>query len=157
MMNILKAIEKSPHLKQCLGGHLPKNACRVQRCDILWAPEGYTRQRLFKSPKVEVVLLAWDAHAASPIHDHPNQYGFMYVLEGQLIEDTYLLGQNKLLHSKSRKIPREQCQYIPTGDNIHRIKSPVRSVSVHFYFPPKDHCYIYNMQGERQIKYLDCN
>lgn len=51
---------------------------------ITFHPDHYSRQRLFRDEKYEVLLLCWDNGQNTPIHDHDGQAGWITVLDGNL-------------------------------------------------------------------------
>lgn len=67
------------------------SACESWSLDrpLLARPNAYTRTCVYKDRDFEVLLLNWDAGAASAVHDHGGQHCWMLVLDGQLRVDDY--------------------------------------------------------------------
>jgi predicted metal-dependent enzyme (double-stranded beta helix superfamily) len=57
---------------------------------LLSRPGTYTRTCAYRDDSFELVLLNWDAGAASAIHDHGDQHCWMMVLEGRLKVDDFV-------------------------------------------------------------------
>ncbi len=57
---------------------------------LIARPGAYTRTRVYRDARFEVLLLNWAAGVASAIHDHGDQHCWMLVLDGQLEVDDYV-------------------------------------------------------------------
>jgi predicted metal-dependent enzyme (double-stranded beta helix superfamily) len=52
-------------------------------------PYAYTRTRLLRKPRYEVVVMRWSPGSTSPIHDHGNSRCWVLMLEGALQVENY--------------------------------------------------------------------
>ena len=119
---------------------------------------GYQRNVVFRSDEYEIIVIAWEPGARSPIHDHAERGCCMLVCRGELTEDRFrvvggcgcdntetyrntyrqecveLIGRNQISD-------RDGATYINNREGVHQIHNLTSETvySVHIYSPPL-HC-----------------
>jgi hypothetical protein len=81
---ILKDDEFTSAMERCARGF---GAYR-ERLPLL--AQAYTRTRLSKTPRYEIVVMQWAAGSQSPIHDHGDSRCWVLMLEGTLAVENFL-------------------------------------------------------------------
>ena len=125
---------------------------------VAFGAERYTRTRLHRSDRFELLLLCWERGQATPVHDHDGQAGWFTVLEGALGVQEYdreggpadlraLAAQEEtaaggLCLHQGRRYVVEAGRSVAEAEGpetIHRV-GPVggRALSLHLYAGPLD-------------------
>lgn len=125
---------------------------------ITFRPDRYSRQRLFRSPAYEVILMCWNRGQKTPIHDHAGQSGWISVIAGSLHVQEYARKSGPASLNDVAPDPQggvvplplepTASVVVPAGatiaeakapESIHRV-GPVngRALSVHVYAGPVD-------------------
>jgi predicted metal-dependent enzyme (double-stranded beta helix superfamily) len=93
----------------------------------------YARHLVFKSDRVEILVVCWHPGQASPVHGHGPSDGLMIILEGEISNTTY--------YSNGQKVTTVwrpgDVGHTPLGAQ-HEVKnaSCKDAVSLHIYAPP---------------------
>ncbi len=97
----------------------------------------YARNILMMHP-IEVAVLHWPAGVASAVHYHQGFYGYVVVLKGQLNNEEYRLGNEKIHEAQS--MCGLQGGILPERDGVvHRLvnaSSHQPAITLHIYYPP---------------------
>jgi cysteine dioxygenase len=124
---------------------------------LLSRPNGYTRTRAYGDDHFEVLLLTWDAGAASAVHDHGGQHCWMLVLRGSLQVDDYV----RLDRGERPGIARVEARdgrLLTAGGldlrsgplDLHRVSatSDAPALSLHIYARPLQRFLVYDETAE---------
>ncbi len=111
-----------------------------------WSEGTYTRNCLYRSDEMEVVLMCWDPKVYTPIHDHAGSNCWVYGLGGELTEDRYDYDQEKMTLSKSTKVHNGETCFINDEMGYHAManKSGEKTMTIHFYASPISSCQVYD-------------
>lgn len=95
----------------------------------------YARHLVFKSDRVEILLVCWRPGQGTPIHDHGESDGLMFILEGEITNTTYQADGRKV----STVWRKGDMGHTPVGAR-HEVKNTSNEdvVSLHIYAPPLD-------------------
>ena len=98
----------------------------------------YYRQQLFVNQLIEIVMISWNPHQGSRIHDHPDGGCLLRVMAGHLTEEVYYCGSTGLQLIQSQALVAGDCSYQEGQTYVHRITNPTdhHSLSLHVYSPP---------------------
>ncbi|HEX2835215.1 MAG TPA: cysteine dioxygenase family protein [Thermoanaerobaculia bacterium] len=147
-----------------------------------WLPDRHTRNKIFRSDMIEVMLICWPIGAVTPLHTHNGQLGWMTMLEGKLIVENYrklecnrpenqqVVGMDCLAGATQIEmehlgnelaIPGGPLNTVDKLQTIHRIRNLAewneRAVSMHVYSRPIDSCVVFDMEAQRcfrrELKY----
>ncbi len=98
----------------------------------------YGRNVLFQTDELEVILINMPPGEQTPIHDHGESIGCVYVVEGELVNMAFTLEENDrpVFLSENRVGEGEFLEV--TRDLIHLLhnSSDQRFISFHVYSPP---------------------
>ena len=118
------------------------------RSFALFDPVSYTRNRVAREERFELLLLCWGEGQESPIHNHEGQDCWMAVLEGRLEEVRFPMPApghvGPLTHGQSQVHGQGRVAFIRDEMGLHLVR-PVRgrAVSLHLYAAPYDECNVY--------------
>lgn len=119
-----------------------------------WDQQCYTRNCIEKNDHFELILLCWNPHHETPIHDHDGQKCWVYQLAGNITE-------KRFIHTDSGPIPREprllkpgQLSYMDDRMGYHVLKnnSDQRCLSLHLYASPIEKCMVYDPQSKQFLQ-----
>ncbi|HEY4434289.1 MAG TPA: cysteine dioxygenase family protein [Candidatus Cybelea sp.] len=118
----------------------------------------YTRTRVHREGRFEVVLLNWAAGAFSAIHDHGGEHCWMSVLEGSLWVDDFV----RLDHGERpgfARIEARESRLLGPGDldlrsgpfDLHRVGATTGApaISLHVYAAPLGKYAVYDELSDR--------
>jgi cysteine dioxygenase len=111
-----------------------------------WEADHYSRVCVAKNEKFELLLLCWNGHDQTPIHDHDGQKCWVYQLDGQIEEKRYNLeGDNELVEVLSTKLTPRNLTYMDDNMGFHSLinASSSRSLTLHLYVNPIEECSVY--------------
>lgn len=100
----------------------------------VWRDSGYGRTSLYYCESFELVLISWQPHADSGVHNHNKSEGVLKVLKGSLVETRN--GNPELGTNENTQVLGEGDVYaFPLG--FHRMINDTnnRAVSIHLYAP----------------------
>jgi hypothetical protein len=115
-----------------------------------WNPSRYTRNKLYGTPSMEVLLLCFEEGQESRIHDLDSQQGWVYVIEGELTKEQYVWSEVKeeMFLVQSVNLSEGSFTYendyigFHKGVNAHK----GRTVCLVFYAEPVRKTVVYNEQ-----------
>jgi len=139
-----------------------------------WLPDRHTRNKIFRSDMIEVMLICWPIGAITPLHTHNGQLGWMTIFEGRLVVENYrkvacnkpeneqVVGMDCLAGATAIEMQKLNTELaVPGGplntvdktQTIHRIINPAewneRAMSVHVYSRPIDSCVVFDIENQR--------
>ena len=129
------------HLLQQYDGHDWKGYKRLD-------PTTYTRVSVARGQRCELLLIGWNDHQESPIHDHPDSGCLLRVMEGKVVEQ---LHSPTDLETPTREVVRSSIEspisYLSGDDLVHRISNPTDdpAYTLHLYSPPGYVCKRWHM------------
>lgn len=99
--------------------------------------ECYARNTVVLNDQCELVVICWQPGQMSAIHDHGSSNCLYLVVEGEMVEERYRLGNGKPEPVDERTF-RTGDITIAAGDAVHRInnRGEKHLVTVHIYSPP---------------------
>ncbi len=180
----IRSIAAGVITKQKLYDYLVSYAIRTE--DLAryqsWLPDRHTRNKIFRSERIEVMLICWPIGAKTPLHTHNGQLGWMTMLDGKLVVENYhkvscnrpenqqVVGMDCLAGATSIEMKQLNTEVaVPGGplntvdkeQTIHRIINPAewneRAVSMHIYSLPIDSCVVFDLETQtcyrRDLKY----
>jgi cysteine dioxygenase len=105
----------------------------------------YTRNLISTDDKTyTLLLLVWNPHQVSPIHNHPCDGCWLNVLQGSIYETRYDDVLNTTSHNSYRSSDETTLSYITDNMGYHRVGNDNRegeiAVTMHLYSPPFDTC-----------------
>ena len=152
---------------------------------LLWSPERYTRNLIYRDPWFEVIALCWLPSQKTPIHSHNGQLGWLTVVQGELVCRNYRFVRSeeakKMPHGRyeepvGRPVEVElqssaTCEadgrvaVVDRRQTTHQIenleKSRHGSVSLHVYSKPIDSCVLFDETSRccarRRLQYYSTN
>jgi predicted metal-dependent enzyme (double-stranded beta helix superfamily) len=119
------------------------------------APDQYTRNLIYKSPEFELLLIAWPAGQAAPIHGHEGEKCWARVEKGELCFTNYCEipeGDSFRLKTVSTRVG--DLGYLDGPADIHKVENTSNrlAVTLHLYSRPFDACYIYDLANGRKMR-----
>jgi NitT/TauT family transport system ATP-binding protein len=120
----------------------------------------YARTLVHRDAQVEVLVLAWSAGAASPIHGHDGQACWLVPVWGQLLVQGYRALSGGQQAGPARLVPEGGPQRLGPGRldlrhpeaDWHQVRTApgvALAVAVHIYARPIDTCLVYDAQRGR--------
>ncbi|MET3726718.1 cysteine dioxygenase [Fictibacillus halophilus] len=97
----------------------------------------YGRNVLFKNERVEVLLVFLPPFSKTLVHDHGFSSGWIYVVEGSVLNLLYRKGNDGVSYERSEYYPKGEL-FSVEGDTTHAMYNPTFSatVTLHIYSPP---------------------
>ena len=95
----------------------------------------YERQTLHNDGKVEVVRIVWKPGDESPVHEHGDCAGMVFVSEGRVEETQYRKAGGKVVAKRINRYREGDCLH-ERSLGIHKISSREGAVTIHVYSPP---------------------
>lgn len=111
-----------------------------------WSDGCYTRNCLARCEEFEFVLICWDGHCKTKIHDHDGQDCWVYQVDGELRELRYKGPEDNLEVYSDRSLNEGELSYMNDKMGFHRIENPSdqRAMTLHVYANPIKQCKVYN-------------
>lgn len=141
---------------------------------VNWNPDRHTRNLIFRTPLIEVMLICWNVGNVTPLHTHNGQLGWMVMVEGKLkVENYRLVRCNKPENQEvvgidclagatdieMKLLGTETCEpggplnTVDKHQTIHRIQNPAEwstpAMSIHIYSLPIASCVVFDMENRR--------
>ncbi|MBT6439565.1 MAG: cysteine dioxygenase family protein [Flavobacteriales bacterium] len=101
-----------------------------------WNPEEYSRISIDKGDSFELVLMCWEPEQSTPIHNHNLLEGWIYVIDGQLTEESFIPANGKTTTLKGKEVINSgDVSYINDELGVHRVTNSHkgRTISLHLY------------------------
>ncbi|WP_298760893.1 cysteine dioxygenase family protein [uncultured Psychroserpens sp.] len=124
-----------------------------------WSQQKYTRNCLYRDVNFEVILLCWEKGQETVIHGHDGEDCWVYLLEGEMEEVFFNVEDQHLRKVGSQKVLPHQLTFMNDNIGFHKLKNSYegKSISLHVYAKPIEHCVSYNETSqqfiERQLTY----
>ena len=122
-----------------------------------WNDKSYSRVYLEEGDCFELIMMCWEEGQETLVHDHNDQEGWIFLLQGSLAEVIYQAnGEGESLDQISEMHLKEgEVSYINDDIGLHKIKNTNkgRTISLHLYADPIKEFSIYDEQtGNKHIK-----
>lgn len=112
--------------------------------------EPYSRNLIYKSDFVEIMIARWKPITACLPHDHGISEGCVWLARGNFIETTYAFNENNL--GKTKTIDVSEGTIIPVNQGeIHACSCDTDGLSVHIYWPSIHHMRVYDATKKRTL------
>jgi cysteine dioxygenase len=114
---------------------------------------GYSRNRVIKTDRFEVLVLCWKPGQKRRIHNHADSICAFKVIKGALINTNYRQDGNNVHFTSANKLSLSQHIVLSGVDNFHKIANdyPGNAVSIHFYSPPIEHYQVAIQEKDRSL------
>ncbi|MDX2001855.1 MAG: cysteine dioxygenase family protein [Chitinophagales bacterium] len=114
---------------------------------------GYKRIKLPVLP-VEALIMIWPPKVASAIHSHHNYWGYVKILEGNAMEDNYIIEGKQPVKIESRLLRTGSLVQEQEGavHCIRNVSEYERLVTLHVYYPPQRslaHTALFDLENNR--------
>ena len=107
----------------------------------------YTRNLIATDDRFSLMLLVWNPHKESPIHDHPCQGCWMRVISGSVVEHRYARDAeaHRLVPTSVTTASTGDTLYIDDSFGLHKVANPTDglAMTLHLYSPPFTRCCIF--------------
>ncbi|MFC7371614.1 cysteine dioxygenase [Fictibacillus iocasae] len=121
----------------------------------LLAPKGleYGRNVIFKNDNSEVILVYLPPLAKTLVHDHGYSNGWIYIVEGNVLNMIYEEREEELLFVDSQLYKREET-FSVSGETTHAMLNPALTpaISLHVYSPPLGRGRVFFAKEDQQVK-----
>ena len=130
---------------------------------IQFSDDGYARNVLYRDDSFEAICLCWKPGQGTPVHNHGESFGVVYVYEGALAVTGFRRDDDGSLPGRAELTPVTQA-IAASGSivmdrvgSIHRLGNPPfasrRVVSLHFYAGPLDVMELFDpLTGRVEVK-----
>jgi predicted metal-dependent enzyme (double-stranded beta helix superfamily) len=105
------------------------------RKHAVWNEEHYTRNCLYSTPSIEVLLMCWMPGQHTPVHDYSFKEGWTKILKGQLLLEYFRVDENGLVKTDEQVLKEGDIAYLRDDLGVHRFinESNENTVSLHIY------------------------
>jgi cysteine dioxygenase len=109
---------------------------------ISWSKEGYTRNQLYKSENLELVLTCWEDKQDSAPHDHGGSWGMVVPYDGQIYNRMFVVAEGNQVKEIAPILQQTGEVLVIEASDIHQVACACEKrnygphVSLHVYFPP---------------------
>lgn len=120
-----------------------------------WSAKKYTRNCLHRDADFELILLCWEEGQETSIHGHDGEDCWVYLLNGAMEEVLYTMNdEHELCHESTHSIATNQLTFMNDKIGYHKLKNtnPGRSMSLHLYAKPIDHCRFFDENSKQFIQ-----
>ncbi|GAB5538440.1 MAG: hypothetical protein Salg2KO_05430 [Salibacteraceae bacterium] len=116
-----------------------------------WADGCYTRNCLARCDDFEFILICWDGHCKTKIHDHSGQDCWVYQVEGTLHEIRFKGPEHRLDAYHEEQLNPGDLGYMHDKMGYHLIenRNKQRAMSLHIYANPIDECKVFDEESSR--------
>lgn len=139
---------------------LPELKALVERLELtpdlfagrmLFCPEAYARNLLFKNELFEAVCLCWQDDQRTSVHNHGRSFGVVVIFEGVMREEIFRRVEgDRLTLVHTRDLSPDGAIGAAPVDMIHRLGNGggpgSRLVSLHFYAGPLDEMDVFDLE-----------
>ncbi|MBA5762959.1 cysteine dioxygenase family protein [Vibrio sp. 404] len=114
---------------------------------------GYSRNRVIKTDRFEVLVLCWKPEQKSKIHNHAGSVCAFKVIKGALKNTNFVQEGGKVFLTSANKLSLSQYIVLSGVDNFHEIANDYaeNAVSIHFYSPPIEHYQVADQESDSQL------
>jgi cysteine dioxygenase len=124
---------------------------------IVFSPERYTRNLIFRNEIFECLAMCWDIGQSSSVHDHNDRLGWMYLASGRLFIQNYHVDARdpktrtcRLTATNGVELNAAQASNVDREHGVHRVSNLTRfgerAVSLHVYQVPMESCQVYSLE-----------
>ncbi|HEX9163585.1 MAG TPA: hypothetical protein VF980_17900 [Thermoanaerobaculia bacterium] len=172
----IKRLSEGLITKQKIYDYLVAYEIRHQDLDRYkhWLPDRHTRNKIYRSDLIEVMLICWPVGAITPLHTHNGQLGWMTMIEGRLVVENYhkiscnkpeneqVVGIDCLAGATEIQMEQQNTELVVPGgplntvdktQTIHRIRNLAEwkqpAVSMHVYSRPIESCVVFDLENQR--------
>lgn len=142
-----------------------------------WYPDRHTRNLIYRSDRMELMLICWPIGVETPLHTHNGQLGWMAMISGRLKVENFRLVECDRPENQEvvgidciagastitmEKLTTEICEpggplnTVDKHQTIHRIVNPPewneRAMSLHIYSLPIESCVVFNMEEQKCVR-----
>lgn len=130
---------------------------------VYFSSDHYTRNRVVKTSKCELIVMGWKPNQSTFIHDHGTSDCWMLVLSGRMAETVYAFPDDPYADSEIGMRPIMSSEYA-TGEvghisnqvGIHEIGAVgTESVTLHVYAPPLNKIRLYRRSSDEARLEID--
>ena len=100
---------------------------------------GLTRNKIYISNDIEVIILSWNSGYETLPHDHSENGCWLKMLKGNVIETPYRDNQSNLIQTGETNLIKEgHISFMCNDFGYHSIKNDTEDIvfSLHIYSPP---------------------
>jgi SAM-dependent methyltransferase len=149
LAQLLAAVHEGPQagLIEALAGLVP----RLEDVALEAVPgTPYSRQKLYASDELEVMLANWVPGSRCAPHDHGGSGGFVAVLTGVFAERRFSWdGPTLAVTGEADKVAPDWIGFGP--EVIHDMVAPVGGLTLHAYSPPPQRMNVYDLDREEVL------
>lgn len=97
----------------------------------------YNRSVVLTTSQIEIVVITWNIHQKSKIHDHPEKGCLLKIISGSLIEESYQNNNNVMTLKNEKILAINDIGYQEGANGLHKIinNHDDITVSLHIYSP----------------------
>jgi len=127
-------------------------AADLEACDVAdyirFDRDGYSRNRVLKTDKFEVLILCWRPGQKSKIHNHADSICAFKIIKGALKNTNFIQQGQRVSVTSTKDISCSQPVVLSGSNNFHKIAndSASNAVSLHFYAPPIGHYHVVDQE-----------
>ena len=115
-------------------------------CYESWCHDQYTRNCIYKNQEFELLLICWDRHQETSVHNHDGEDCWVHVLKGEIEEIFYNFDEKGHLRKiKSHIASEASTSFINDKIALHKLKNNFdgKTMSLHLYAKPIEKCRSY--------------
>lgn len=157
LAGLVSAVEELParEVMRCPQVQSLRRGARVSGVELgrycFVRPGSYTRNLIFRSSELELMVLWWDAGAVSPIHDHGGQQCVLSVQQGELEQREYLRTPEGVKPLGLRWLRPGNVDLRTEDRVVHQIRAHAPAASLHLYVRPVDACLTFSLAERRPL------
>jgi cysteine dioxygenase len=131
--------------KEAIKGVIDKLKIPISAFEKLatWDDSHYTRNCIARTQNFELLLLCWQAGQETPVHCHNDQDCWVFLIEGDIVENQYKNNENEVPVLTVSEIMQENgSYYINDAIGLHSLHNSKgkRAMSLHIYVNPIEEC-----------------
>lgn len=123
-----------------------------------WKDNDYTRNCLARTEDYEFILLCWDEHCETAIHDHAGQNCWVRQIDGTVKETRYSGKAGNLKKESVGDLNPGQISYMNDDMGYHKIEndSGEQAMTLHVYVKPIEACQVLNEESQNfELKQME--
>lgn len=117
----------------------------------VFSDKSYTRNCIAHNQEFELMLLCWQPHQVTPIHDHGGEECWVKIIEGEFTETIYQdCAENNLKPIRKNKASAGDITYMIDFMGYHSLKNESNkpSMSLHLYAKPIASCSVFDEEKQ---------